>query len=229
MSAPRFPTNPFTDIVPRRGATSSKAGLDTYRRLAAMEQTMAANTSVDTDALNLYRSLGSSILGFTFDPGALGNTTDNSVALTSATMYLGAIYLPAPATLTGVTTYCETAGVGTWGITRVGLYGVDGTRLALSLSDTSAWKATGFYSKDFSATYDADRGLYYAAILNIRTATTTAPKLASRNAFASGLQSLRTAAAFPRVTSFTGQTDLPTSVTLSSGSITTASRWMGLY
>lgn len=229
MSTPRFRPNPFIDLVPRRGATSSKAGLDTYRRLASVEQSVSANTSVDTDALNLYRALGSSILGFTFDPGICGNTTDNSFALTSGTVYLGAIYLPSPATITGITTYCETAGVGTWGITRVGLYDADGNRVALSASDLTAWKTVGFYDRDFSAAYDAERGIYYAAILNIRVSTTTAPKLAGRIAFASGLQSVRTSAAFPRVISFASQTDLPSSLTLSSGSALTASRWMGFY
>lgn len=229
MSTPRFPANPFTDIVPRRGATSSKAGLDTYRRLSAVEQAVGANTSVDTDALNLMRALGSSIIGWTFDPGVCTNATDNTAALGSGTLFLYAVYLPSPATITGVSTYVQTAGVGTWGINKVALYGADGTRLAQSASDTSAWKALGLYDRAFSATYDADRGLYYIALLHIRTATTTIPRLASRNSFATTLANVRTASSFPRAAFFSAQTDMPASLTLSSATLSNVQLWMGLY
>lgn len=229
MSTPHFPENPFTDVVPRRGATSSKAGFDTYRRLAAVEQAMGANTSVDTDALNLMRALGSSIIAWTFDPAICTDTISHIKSLVDGSLYVFAVYLPSPATVTGVSTYVYTAGVGTWGTSKVALYGADGARLAQSNSDTSAWKATGLYDRAFSATYDADRGLYYVAFLNVRTATTTAPQLACRNSFSTALSNVRTAASFPRSCLFPAQTDMPASLTFSSANLSTSPIWAGLY
>ena len=182
----------------------------------------------DTDELNLYRALGSSLLTYPFDPGGLVSTTDHSLTLTNQTTYLVAVYLPTPATATGLCYYVETAGVGTWTTAKVGIYDASGTRLAQSTNDTSLLKATGFIQKAFSATVELDRGVHYLAVLRDASATTTTPKLAGRTAFAADLTNLLTASSYPRSTSFTGQTDLSASLTLSSGA-PVGTRWLGLY
>lgn len=229
MSTPRFPTNPFTDVVPRRGATSSKSGLDTYRRLAGIEQAVSANTSVDMDSLNLMRAMGSTIKAWSFDPGFCETTTATHTGqLASGTIYMVAVYLPAPATVTGVCTHTAIAGVGTWTIGKAAIFNTAGTRLAVSNNDTAAWKSLNLNQIPMSATVDLDRGVYYCAVLNVRSATTTAPSLTSRNGY-SDLQNVLTAASFPRAAFKTGETDIQASYTLSGFSLSAGARWMGLY
>lgn len=229
MSTPRFPANPFTDIVPRRGATSSKSGLDTYRRLAAVEQTVASNTSVDMDSLNLYRALGSSIKAWTYDPGFLETTTATHTAtLTSGTIYAAAVYLPSPATITGACTYTAIAGVGTWTRGRIGVYDAAGNVLARNNNSLTLWKATGFDQIPFSSTVNLDRGLYYILLINVRSTTTTTPSLASRNG-QTELQNVLTTTANPRTMALAGQADLVTSYNFTTFSASSGARWMGLY
>ena len=229
MSRPFLPPNAFTDTVPRRGATSSHAGLDVYRRLEALERGFTAHIANDTDELNMYRALGSRLLTYPFDPGMCVNTTNHSIVLTNQQLFLVAVYLPSPATATGVCYYVETAGVGTWTTAKIGIYSAAGTRLAQSTNDTSLLKATGFIQKAFSATVSLERGIYYLAMLRNASVTTTTPKIVARDAFATTLQNVLCNASYPRATSFAAKTDLDASLTLSSGSLNTATRWLGLY
>lgn len=228
MSTPQFPPNPFTDIVPRRGGTSSKAGFDTYRRIASVEQTLGANSSVDMDCLNLYRTMGSGVLAYSSDPGTILSTADYKLTMASGTAYFQAVYLPAPATVTGVLSYTVTAGVGTWTTGKAAIYDTTGARLAISNNDTALWKTLGLNQIPMSSTIDLDRGVYYCAVLNVRSATTTAPQIAGHSGYTE-LQNLLTASAYPRSFAFTGQTDLLASYTLSSGILGNNARWMGLY
>lgn len=229
MGKPFFRDNAFTDQVPRRGAASSKAGLDNYRRLDAVERGFAGHISNDTDELNLYRALGSTLLTYTFDPGLMANTTDHSGVLSDGLLYLAAMYLPKRATATGLAYYVETAGVGTWTTAKVAILSKSGTRLAVSTNDTALCKATGLIQKGFSSTVDLEKGLYYAAIMIDWSAVTTSPKLGSRNTFASSLTNLLCASTNPRACTFSGQTDISSSYTLSSGTLSSAQRWFGLY
>lgn len=230
MSTPRFPTNPFTDVVPRRGATSSKAGFDTYRRLAAVEQAVSSNTSVDMDSLNLYRALGAGVRAWTYDPGFLETTVaTHTGTLTSGTIYAAAVYLPSPATITGVLTYTSTAGVGTWTRGRVAVYDANGsTRLAWNNNDLTLWKTLGLNQIPFTGTVDLDRGLYYVALINVRSATTTTPAIASRNG-QTDLQNLLVDAKYPRTMALAGQADLQTSYDFSTFTLSSGARFMGLY
>lgn len=229
MTTPRFRPNPFTDQVPRRGSTSSKSGLDTYRRLAAVEQAVSANTGVDMDSLNLYRALGADVLAWSYDPGFCETTTATHTGqLASGTLYVVAVYLPSPATVTGVLTHTAIAGVGTWTIGKAAIYNTAGTRLAVSANSTTIWKTANLNQIAMSSTVDLDRGIYYCAVLNVRSTTTTAPSLTSRNGY-SDLQNVLTASSYPRAAFITGQTDMPASLTLSSFSLSTGSRFMGLY
>lgn len=230
MSAPQYPPNPFTDVVPRRGATSSKSGVDVYRRLAALEQAYAANTGVDMDSLNLYRALGSDIKAWSFDPGFCETTTaTHTAALTSGTIYAVAVYLPAPATITGLCTHTAIAGVGTWTRGRVAVYNVSGSsRLAWNTNSLTVWKTLGMNQIPFDAPVNLDRGIYYCALINVRSATTTAPSLSSRNGYAE-LQNVLTTTAAPRAIALAGQADLVSSYDWTTFGTSAGARWMGLY
>jgi len=229
MSTPRFRQNPFIDQVPRRGATSSKAGLDTYRRLASVEQAVSANTGVDMDSLNLYRALGSGILAWAFDPGFCETTTaTHTGVLISGSIYTVAVYLPAPATVTGVCTHVSIAGVGTWTRGRVAVYDTAGNRLAWNNNNLSLWKSLGMQQEPFDAPVQLNRGVYYISLINVRSATTTAPSLTSRNGHAD-LQNVLTTAAFPRAMTIAAQSDLVTSYDFSTFTLSSGSRWAGLY
>lgn len=229
MSTPQFPPNPFTDIVPRRGSTSSKAGLDTYRRLASAEQAIQTNSNVDTDSLNMYRAMGSSVLAYAYDPGDItSDTTYHASGMTSGTIYMSAVYLPTPATITGVLSYTIVAGVGTWTIGKAAVFDSSGTRLAISANLTSLWKTTGLNQIPVTGTTALDRGLYYVGILNVRSATTTAQTIATRSSYVD-LQNLLTNANYPRAVAFGSQTDIAGSYTLSTGIVANNHRWLGLY
>lgn len=230
MTRPRFRHAAPADLVTRRGATTHRVGPDQARRLANAENALQSSIGVDTDELNLYRALGSSLLAYNFDPGILFNTSDHVLSLTTGTVYFMAVYLPVPTTVTGVGFYVQTAGVGTWSATgnRVGLYSSAGTRLAMSGSDSTYFTSTGFKQRAFTATLNADRGLYYIAIMNSRSATTTTPGIAGRAGFATSTQNLLTAAAFPRCVQ-AADTDLSASYTFSSGTLNSGQRWACLY
>jgi hypothetical protein len=194
-----------------------------------MEQAAAANTSVDTDSLNMMRALGSTVLGWSYDPGFCETTTaTHSGAMASGSLYVVAVYLPAPATVTGVLTHTAIAGVGTWTIGKAAIYDTAGSRLAVSANSTTIWKTANLNQIPMTATIDLARGMYYCAVLNVRSATTKAPSLTSRNGY-SDLQNVLTAANYPRAAVLTGQTDIPASITLSSFALSAGSRWAGLY
>lgn len=230
MSRPRFRNRAFSDHVARRGATTHRAGLDPARRLANTEAALQSGIGLDTDELNLYRALGSSLLTYNFDPGMCANATDHQAPLTTGNVYLQAVYLPTPATVTGVAYYVNTAGVGTWNASgnKVGVYSAGGTRLAVSANDSTKFTSTGFKQFAFTGTVDLDRGVHYLAIVNSRSATTTSPQIACRTSFATTLGSVLTAASFPRGCAFV-DTDLAVSYTLSAGNISSVQRWLALY
>lgn len=227
MSTPRFRPNPFTDIVPRRSATSSKSGLDIYRRLTAMEQAVAANTSVDTDALNMMRLMGASVRAWAYDPSVIADDALFRAELSNQVAYALAMYLPSPATITGLMTHVQVAGVMTQTTGQVAVYDAAGTRLAISTHDANLWKTTGLVEKAFPSTIDLDRGLYYGVFLSVRSSTTTAPQLSARGKFAE-LNNVKTVTAFRRAI-FANATSLPSLIDFSPWSSSAAMRWCGLY
>lgn len=231
MSRPRFRNRPLTDHVPRRGATTHRAGLDPARRLANAEAALQSSIGVDTDELNLYRALGAGVLTYNFDPSICANTTDHATQIGTGYVFMQAVYLPVPATITGVMYYVQTAGVGTWAATgnAVGVYSASGARLCYSANNLSLYKSLGLQTTAVTTgTFDLDRGLYYVALGHNRSATTTAPKLAGRISFASSLANLQTATAFPRSFYMT-DTTLSASYTYSSGTLGQGNVWVGLY
>lgn len=229
MSRPRFRHTAPTDMIARRGATTHRVGLDASRRLSNVEAALQSSIGVDTDELNLYRALGSTLLTYNFDPATCANATDNSAQLASGLSLLQAVYLPVPATVTGVATYAWANSSGTWTIGRSAIYSASGTRLAYTGNDTSAWKTAGLYQQPLTTGQtDFDRGLYYIGIINVRSATTVIPTVASRNYPTAVLGNVLTPSSLPRAVYFS-DTDLSASYTLSSGTLSLAHRWVALY
>lgn len=229
MSKPYFRGAENQNRIPRRGATSHKAGFDQHRRLDNVERGFTGHISNDTDELNIYRSLGSSILTYPYDPGGLWDTTNDVAAFANQVNYLVAVYLPHAVTATGVCYYVQTLGAGTWTTAKIGIYSSTGTLLASSTNDTALFKATGFIQKAFSSTVSLEKGVYYLSALINASVFTTAPLLAGRKAFANTLSNVLTGSSNPRATTFTGATDLASSLTLSSGTLPVSTRWLGLY
>jgi hypothetical protein len=229
MSKPYFRGAENQNRIPRRGATSHKAGFDQHRRLDNAERGFTGHISNDTDELNMYRALGATILTYPFDPGDLIDTTNHALGLTNQVNYLVAAYLPHAVTATGICYYVQTAGIGTWTTAKIGIYSSAGTLLASSSNDTALLKATGFIQKAFSSTVALEKGVYYLAVVLNASVLTTAPKLAGRNSFATNLANVLCGSSTPRATSITGATDLATPLTLSSGTLNTGTRWLGLY
>lgn len=172
--------------------------------------------SVSPDRLPaLHRALGTTMLAATLDPclGTAGSALGDGVNL------FGALYLPAKRTITGVGFYQSVQGNYTAdNNNKIGLYTSDGTtltRVAQSANNGNLWKAAAntYVQEPFSATYEAEPGVYFVAGLYNQSAQVTAPSI---------LQLLVNNAAIPaakfpgnvRITGqLTGQTDMAASTT----------------
>lgn len=165
------------------------------------------------------------LITWTQDPATLGADVDT---LTAGVLYLMKVKVVNRATVvTNIHVVVGTAGSGlTSNRNFVGLYDSSGTRLALSADQTTAFGSTGFKTIALTAAQTLAVGSYYVAVL---TGGTTPPKLLRGHSFsASGLNANLTGGTGRFLTSGTGLTALPTSVTLSSASTDFVARWAAL-
>lgn len=191
--------------------------------------------SLDKDILGM-QALGSAIIaepiGFN-----LSSSGGNAFNLNNQIAWFTAIYLPKPATLTGLCFSLSQAFVGTGNNNNVvGLYSYSAgtlTRVAISTANNNLFKATAktIVKTAFTGTYAAVAGVYYGAFLYCQSAQTTAPAAygsGSNNTdvFQSGMDF--TNSAFLSGT-LSGQTNLPTSQAASGISKSTQKPWMAVY
>jgi hypothetical protein len=123
--------------------------------------------------------------------------------------------------LTNVSVVVTTAGAGT-SLSKVGLYTTAGVRLALSADQGTGWNSAGVKTIALGSPYTvtADGGLYVAVVAK---AATTLPTFL--RSVASSVASPAIGAGVAPYGSQTGQTDLPASATIGSG---THAIWVGL-
>lgn len=191
-----------------------------------------------TDNVDIYRAIGSSILAHTVDfPLAYCNTSSN---LTDGQLRLSCISMPMSGNITGLKVYVRVQGNYTGdNNNRVGLYSYaasTGTLTLVASSDNSGtlWTsaANSVQNIPFSATYNAAPGIYYAAILYNNSAQTTAPALATGTALNNAAMA-GTAYGFSNSAKLYGtvntQTNLPSTIAMSSVTAATAPTWMALY
>jgi hypothetical protein len=160
---------------------------------------------------------------WTFDPAlAQGSSTP-----TAGVLQLGKIKLGAAASVASIIATVTATGTGlTSGQNFAGLYNSSGTLLATTADQTSAWGTTG--AKTMTLTggpYTLAAGTYYGALL--ANASTTPPTfLTGHSSSSSTLNIGLTIGRY--VTSGSGLTALPSSVTLASASASFRAWWLAL-
>ena len=102
-------------------------------------------------------------LAMTYDPAVAPAGT----ALTSGTVQMSRLDLPAPATISTITTAAVTAGTTlTAGQNFAGLYDAAGNRVAVTADQTVAWGTTGEKNMALTVPYAAAAGVYHVAYLS---------------------------------------------------------------
>ena len=166
------------------------------------------------------------------------NNNAPSSDMTSGQIYWIAMYLTAPATITGAYVPFNRAGNYTANNNnRIGLYSTDGTTLTqvASIADTpTMWTTTSgsMLTQAFTSTYNAPAGLYYMAYLWCSSVTITAPRLVQQS-MSGAFSDLGLIGNNFRMGTMAGQTNLPSTQAISgiahSGGSGQVVPWAGIY
>lgn len=162
---------------------------------------------------------------WTLDPGIpFGGSGGQSIAGGGGTLYLMGFYTPIPLTVTSLVCRIGTAGSGlTAGL--LGLYNSSGSRLGLTADQSSAWASTGVKTMALTSSASVPAGINFAA--RISTGTTQPQMTGSNNADALFTNIGMSTSVF-RGGFLSGQTTLPTSITLTGFSTTAAITFVGM-
>lgn len=200
----------FRDITTFNTGTSIESGLLQYP------------LSITNDAT--FTPADHGLAAWTHDPASLRSTSN---ATTSGTVYLCKVKIVNRSTVvSNVIVGVEALGSGlTSGQCFVGLYSSSGTRLAISADQSANWTSTGLKTIALTAAQTLAVGSYYVAILAVGT---TPPQFAMGAGGATTVSAGLTAATARFLTGPTAQTSLPSSITLSSQTITSGARWAAL-
>lgn len=153
----------------------------------------------------------------------------SSSILTSGTVVMTQVTLPAPATLSTLTIGVFVAGATlTAGQNFGGLYNAAGTRVAVTADQAAAWVTTGEKNMAFTAPYAAPAGVYYLALLCVGTTPITIFRTISTPLGANIINHGMSAATARYTTGPTAQTSLPASVTMASRTLSGTAHWMGV-
>jgi hypothetical protein len=205
----------FTDGKQEWGAGSSR-DTNLYRGSADVLAT-DDNLDVISNALGITKPSAHSYVAWTFDPA----NASSGKAGTAGVIYLAALYVQKAATVTKLTWGINTAGAtATAGQNFVGLYSSAGTRLA-SVGVDARVTTTGAFTETISASVTP--GLYYLAFL---FNASTMPQVYRGGDLNSTLVNFNLSGASLRfATNSTGQTSLPSSLTLSSNAASQFVYW----
>jgi hypothetical protein len=164
------------------------------------------------------------LAAWTHDPATLRSASN---ATTSGTIYLCKVKIANRSTVaSNVIVGIEAAGSGlTAGQCFVGLYNSSGTRLALSADQAANWTSTGLKTIALTAPQTLAVGSYYVAILAVGS---TPPQFAMGAGGATTVSAGLATGASRFLTGPTTQTSLPSSITLSSQTVTSGARWAAL-
>jgi len=140
-----------------------------------------------------------------------------ATSLVSGTVYMQRIDLPAPATISTITTAFTTGGITlTAGQNFAGLYSAAGARLAVTADQTAAWAATGEQNMALTVPYAAAAGTYYTAYLSNGTTPPMFLRVATSVSVAAIINHGLTTSTARWTTGPTAQTTLPVSITMAS-------------
>jgi hypothetical protein len=174
-----------------------------------------------------YEPSDHGIQAWTFDP-ALSSA---SQAITSESLYVMSLLVRAPVAVNNILIAVSSAGTGTVTAAGAGLYNSSGTRLGHNTSTGWGTAAAGVQTLaltvDSSQSLTLQPGTYFVAVFAEQASTVAS--LAASGAKAATLAAGLGAAAYRASVNGTSVTTLPTSLTLSSNSLTSAFPfWAGL-
>ena len=225
--------------IPRMTSTERSAISTPTTGLAVYNTTNKSIDTFDTTWLSLltninsikgFQALGSEIKTLGVAQYSFTGTTNSN--LVSQQAQFVAVYLANKSTLTGVGWVSNIAGIYTGNnYNGVGLYTYSGgtlTLVASSTNDANCFASAGFNKKAFSATYDAEPGLYFVCWLYCSSAQTTAPPIRTQTCLLAENSLDFTNTAKLNFT-LAGQTALPSSLSISSGTTVTNNFLVALY
>ena len=197
---------------------SPAIGTATGATTAPIRTAPAAGSSGDA-ATNGSAGLND-VLAWNFDP----INANSSLLAVSGTIYLQRIDIQISTLVTGID-----VSIGVQGATvttgYVGIYNAAGTRLGVSANQTTAWQTVGDKVIPLTAAVTLAPGTHFVAFLT-QASTIPRPRGGSPNQINIGLSAARLRAS----TILTGQSSLPSSLTLANAAPNaTLVPWVGLY
>ncbi len=165
------------------------------------------------------------LISWSYPPPA----TSSSGAGASGVIYFMLVPVPVATTITGVRLFQVSAGATlTAGQCLAGLYDAAGTRVAVSGDQSGAWASGAVVNKDaaFTGPYSAAAGLYWAAMMFNGTSGPVWCKGAPGGMANAGWSG---GAPYPAMSSSSGQTSLPASITYSTLGFSGSAFWASIY
>lgn len=183
-----------------------------------------------------YQAMGSAIKGQMVGSDLIFSS-GTATTLSNQVVRFQPIWIPYGQTLTGVMFYQAVQGSYTANNNnKIGLYSYSAgtlTQVASCADDGNLWKgaSNSFQTKAFSATYDAERGLYFTAMIYCRSAEVTAPQLGSGSTVSNAAKMTQDFTNSTKAfSSLAAQTNLPSPSQAMSGlSASTVTLWMPVY
>lgn len=173
-----------------------------------------------------FRPTDHNLLAWTYDPAF----TQGGNSVIAGTVYLGKLLLENASSVTNVIATVTTLGSGlAAGQNFSGLYDSAGTLIAVTADQTTAWSSGGTGAKTMAlsgAPYSLGAGAYYVSLL--ANGTTPPGFLRAQSVSQSTLNIGLTAATGRYLSSGTGLTSLPASITLGSATPDFHAWWFAL-
>ncbi|MCG7203958.1 hypothetical protein [Streptomyces arenae] len=162
---------------------------------------------------NIWTPNDHGFTAWTFDPGV---SSSSGTTLSAGYIYMLGILLRQATTISKLNIYIGTAGATlTSGQCLAGLYNASGTRVGITADMSTTWNSTGHKAMNLTSSYAAAAGRFYVALLfNGTTSPTVACGSTQGATFTPGNSGL-SAGSYRWCRSASGQTALPSSVTLS--------------
>ncbi|CUW31772.1 hypothetical protein [Streptomyces reticuli] len=174
---------------------------------------------------NAWTPSDQGLIAWSFDPACCSTS---GTTLSAGFIYLIEIVLRQAATISKVNVVIGTAGSGlTAGQCLAGLYDTSGARRGVTGDMSTTWNSAGNKAMSLTAPYSAAAGKYYLALLHNGTTSPTFACGSTLGAnFTPGNANL-TAGSYRFCRSASGQTSLPTSITLSGYTPDANNVWVG--
>lgn len=176
------------------------------------------------ESYGLFRPADHNLLAWTMDPALPAGAT----ILAGGVLHMARIKLPEDSTVTNVIACVTTGGSSlTAGQNFGALYTSTGTRVAITADQSASWTGAGAKTMALAGgPYALTAGTYYAALL--ANGTTPPQFLRGHGVSTSTLNIGLTSTAGRSLTSGTGQTTPPVSVTLGSAGLDFKAWWLAL-